>query len=94
MGTNGAYVGTLWPVWLGDDMVDIRLTTVTLTRAQFDALPEHSLLALRAGKTVTIGNRWKRREGDRWYMAEVIDGGGFPEIVISEIVIEATEASG
>lgn len=64
------------------------MTPNTLSQAEFDALPEYSLLALKAGKTVTVGKRWKRREGDKWYMAEVIDGGGFPEIVISQIVIK------
>lgn len=61
------------------------MNTITLTRAEFDALPEY-FPPITTG--LSIGTRWKRRGLSKWYMGEIVDGGGFPEIVISEIVIE------
>lgn len=58
-----------------------------LTQAEFDALPEYSLIEMEAGSTVYVGKRWKRRGATAWYMAEIVDGGGFPEMLIYEIEI-------
>lgn len=57
---------------------------IKLTRAEFDALPLGSLATM---TEPTIGKRWKRRGAMAWYMAEIVDGGRFPEMEIYEIVI-------
>lgn len=63
---------------------------IKLTQAEFDALPEYSLVTM---TDPTIGKRWKRRGALAWYMAEIVDGGGFPEMRIWEIeIIENEEA--
>lgn len=68
------------------------MNKIKLTQTQFDALPEYSLVEMEAGSTVHIGKRWKRRKADRWYMAEIVDGGGFPEMRIFEIeIVEEAE---
>lgn len=60
---------------------------IKLTQTQFDALPEYSLVEMEAGSTVYVGKRWKRRKAGRWFMAEIVDGGGFPEVETYEIEI-------
>lgn len=66
------------------------MTTVTLTRADFDALPEHRF----PPKPPTVGGRWRRYYSGRWFVAEYVQAA---EDVIGiefwEVVIEETEAS-
>lgn len=61
------------------------MNTITLSQAEFDALPEYSL-SVPTG--IYIGKRWKRRGADGWYVAEIVDSGGFPEMQISQIEIK------
>lgn len=62
------------------------MNKIQLTQAEFDAIPEYSLLTM---ADPTIGRCWKRRGAVAWYMAELVDGGGgLPEMNIYEIVIE------
>lgn len=95
MVTDGAYVGTVWPVRWIICMVDFRLNisaspsplgTITLTRAQFDALPIHPNPP---GKKVAL--RWKVESGGKWWLAEYVDHRGYVEIKILEIVIGESE---
>lgn len=64
-------------------------TTITLTQAEFDALPIHRTPP---GKKVAM--RWRVESREKWWYAEYVDYRGYVEIKILEIVIEGeSEAS-
>lgn len=59
------------------------MNTITLSRADFEALPIHRTPP---GKKVAM--RWRVESQGRWFMAEYIDYRGYVEIKILEIVVE------
>lgn len=65
------------------------MNTITLTRAQWGALPIHRTPP---GKKVAL--RWRVESRGKWWYAEYVDHRGYVEILICEIVIEGeSEAS-
>lgn len=58
-----------------------------MTQKEFDALPEYSpVLPADLG----LGKKWKTQAGGRWFMCEITDEKGFPEIKISEIKLQCS----
>jgi hypothetical protein len=51
------------------------MNTVTLTRAEFDALPEYHY----PPKPVEVGTRWKRFYSGLWFVAEYIQAA--PDVI-------------
>lgn len=64
------------------------MNKITLSQADFDALPLHQTPPPRE-----VCDVWKTGVGRLWFRCERKYSSGFVEIVISEIVIEETEAA-
>lgn len=63
------------------------MNTITLTQAEFDALPEHHHNHDLPPKKA--GTRWKRLALGKWFMGEYVEiGAGIIEIKILEIEVK------